>query len=288
MEKPVIFLVANRNSVLLKGVPIVLSGGISIKSLSDEHLGLLIGFRQSLTEVVNPKKKCVLIPHDHDIFKNHNLPNINIAISFALTFFAKEGAIACDRVFTTEKKKKLRISEEIILSNRILTAAANDTDFRISETAAPGKINTVFSSCLNSILKEKSFKITIERFISSVVGEDLYSKIIDISISLESLFSGNQEIKFRFSLFNSIISTTELEKRNEVYDLMRMLYDARSAIVHGDEIKNKEKLEVNWQKITDIAKLAIVYKMSFLDARPLADWNKHLERLALGTEQRLG
>jgi len=287
LEKPLIFLVANRNSTLLKGFPIVLNGGITVKQISSDHLGMIIGFKQSLSTIVNPKKKCFLVPHDHECIKNGNFADIHIALSFALTFFSKKGAITCDRIFRIEKKKKSRISEEIILSNRILAAQANDMDFKISSTTTPQEIDLIFKSCIKSIESEKHFRITLERYISASIVDDSSSKIIDISICLESLFPGRDEIKYRFSLYNSLISTAEHEKRAEIYELMRLLYDARSAIVHGGEVKQKEKIDQNWDKILDVAKLSIAYKMNFLATNNASGWDAHLSKLALGIEQRL-
>lgn len=287
MEQPYIFLMANRNPLLLKGVPIILDGGITIRSISEEYIGPIIGFRPKLSEIIYPKKKCILIPHDHPVISNNQISNIHIALSFALTFFAEKGAIACDRVFRSQKRRKLKIEEEILLTNRPLAAAAKENEFKLLSGTTPDKINTIFNSSLNSLSKEKSFNITIERYISSIIGTDIYSKIIDIAISLESLFSGSQEIKFRFSIFNSIISTIDVNRRGEVFELMKTLYDARSSIVHGDDVKNKKVLEDNWNRIVDIARLAIAYKMNFLDSRPKSEWSGHLERLAIGIEQRL-
>ena len=68
---------------------------------------------------------------------------------------------------------------------------------------------------------------------------------------------------------------------------MRLLYDARSAIVHGGEVKQQAKIEDNWAKILDVAKLSIAYKMNFLSSHKASEWDGHLSKLALGIEQRL-
>ncbi|KRB22155.1 hypothetical protein ASD99_08190 [Mesorhizobium sp. Root695] len=287
MEKPLIFLVANRNCTLQKGFPIVLAGGIILKQIQDDHLGSIIGFRSSLASIVTPKKKCFLIPHDHDAIATHTLENISLCLSFSLNFFADEGAITCDRVFTTEKKRKFKILRETPLANRILSSEAGDIDFKLKNAAKSKEIDTVLVSSLKSVNSDKSMVITLDRFVSGIIRSDFPSRVIDMAICLESLFSSSQEIKFRFSLYNAIISTIEIDKRDPAFELMKILYDARSAIVHGGEVKNKEKLEDEWEKIVDIAKLSILYKMNFLTVRNKTEWDNHLNKLILGTEQRV-
>ncbi len=287
MEQPIIILVANKATSLVKGVPLVLDGGITLKPIPNEHIGLLLGYRNTLSSVIFPKRKCFLIPHNHKIVSDNTIDDIHIALSFALTFFAKEGVLTCDRVFRTIKKRKLKISEEVNISNRIAASLSNDTSFKLDDGATPKDIDLVLFSTLESLRKDKSIRVTVERYISARTGADLFNKIIDMAISLESLFSGNQEISFRFSLFNSITSTKDANKRKEVYDLLRLLYSARSSIVHGSDIKKKQELEDNWAKIVDLARLAIIYKMNFLEKRNSVDWQRHLELLALGAEARI-
>jgi hypothetical protein len=65
--------------------------------------------------------------------------------------------------------------------------------------------------------------------------------LVDYWIGLESLFSpdSNQEVKFRASLRIAAFLGETPEERQELYDEMRLSYDWRSAIVHGDKKQMK-------------------------------------------------
>jgi len=133
--------------------------------------------------------------------------------------------------------------------------------------------------------------ITLSRFNSSLIRSDPLDRIIDLTISMESLIRSSYELKFKFALFNSLLSEPQTEKRFERFELLQTLYDARSSVVHGDITKAAQKKidEVikKFSEIVLLAQAAINYYLLYLFQNPPGEWSAHLEKLALGVSPRL-
>ncbi|MEM9350083.1 MAG: hypothetical protein AAGA47_07465 [Pseudomonadota bacterium] len=114
--------------------------------------------------------------------------------------------------------------------------------------------------------------------------------IIDLAIAMESLVQTKLEIKFQFSLFNALISSSEFTERSERRILLRNLYDARSITVHGGKPGRKEKPKISavqehWSDLIALARGNLTYYLNFCSHRPHTDWNDHLWALALGADR---
>ena len=135
--------------------------------------------------------------------------------------------------------------------------------------------------------------LTLSRFNSALFRKESFDKIIDITISLETLISGTTELRNKFSLFNAWSAGVENESREEYYELLLKLYDARSAIVHGASMTDKEyKKKIDpiinkWDKIIDIAKKSIAYYLLYKYQNEPNSWYDHQRKLALGLEKRI-
>lgn len=120
----------------------------------------------------------------------------------------------------------------------------------------------------------------------------MFDKIVDITISMESLIEGRDELRYKFSLYNSVVSESEAGERLKAFGLLQNLYDARSAIVHGDVESNDNKKAIdktkeNWAEIVRLAKATINYYLIFLGVRKKSEWNSHLKNLVFGLDKRL-
>lgn len=133
--------------------------------------------------------------------------------------------------------------------------------------------------------------ITLSRFNSSLIRSDPLDRIIDLTISMESLIRSSYELKFKFALFNALLSEPRSEKRFEQFELLQRLYDARSSVVHGDITKGAQKKidEVikKFNEIVLLAQAAINYYLLFLFENSPEEWSEHFEKLALGVSPRL-
>ncbi len=112
--------------------------------------------------------------------------------------------------------------------------------------------------------------------------------IIDIAIALESLAQGRLEIRFQFSLFNSLIESADLERRNKTFNLLKELYDVRSITVHGgkpsiSQKKNIKNIVSNWSDIMDLSRSNLTYYLNYCAKNDPKSWADHLRNLAMGS-----
>jgi hypothetical protein len=130
----------------------------------------------------------------------------------------------------------------------------------------------------------------LNRFNSCWLRSTDHDKIIDAAISLESLLSSSTEISFKFALFNSFIARQSSTEREEAFETLRLLYNARSKIVHGDIKKNAKEISKAIEflpNILDLARAAITYYAFFLYNNGPNEWQNHLEKLVFGTANRI-
>jgi len=161
---------------------------------------------------------------------------------------------------------------------------------------APGSTREVITANYRTVDKactdNPTVLFTLERFNSSLLRSELFDQIVDITISMESLIEGKDELRYKFSLYNSLVAEADAKKRFDAFGLLQNLYDSRSAIVHGDvESKDNKKAiaktKDNWSSILQLAKAAINYYLIFLGEHKKSEWNGHLKNLVFGLEKRL-
>ena len=111
--------------------------------------------------------------------------------------------------------------------------------------------------------------------------------IVDLAIALESLLSAKVEIKFQFSMFNSLINTADVTERSHRFSLLQSLYDVRSMLVHGGKPGRAEKRKVaavnaGWHDLLGIARANLTYYIEFCRTISPQSWSEHLRDLAFG------
>lgn len=114
--------------------------------------------------------------------------------------------------------------------------------------------------------------------------------MIDLAIAMEGLVQTKIEIKFQFSLFNSLISSSDLDIRQNRFQLLRSLYDARSLVVHGGKPSASEKRKIDkvveeWDALIALARGNLTYYLNFCAQNSHKDWGDHLWWLALGAKR---
>lgn len=57
------------------------------------------------------------------------------------------------------------------------------------------------------------------------------------------LVKGDGELSFRVALYTSFVVDTNIEKRKEVFNLVKYMYDIRSKSVHGEIVSKYKKLK---------------------------------------------
>ena len=95
--------------------------------------------------------------------------------------------------------------------------------------------------------REKFFlRNAIDYYVRSLKDDLLEEKLLDLMISLESLFSNEKdELGYRYSLrASSLLSIGQEDKRGAIYRNIHDLYNKRSIVVHG-----VKKIELDYKEI---------------------------------------
>lgn len=104
-------------------------------------------------------------------------------------------------------------------------------------------IKSVFQNKNRAFLKN-----ALDYYYRSLNDDRIEEKLIDLMISLESLFSKNEpELTYRISLRASFfLGVSQESKRPEIFKRICDLYGKRSTVVHGTENVNLDWNEIMW------------------------------------------
>jgi hypothetical protein len=277
----VVVPLTNKTSRLRSKVPIPLAANATVQSVRAPDLMTISAQAPSSRGTVNGTSKVILWadlpaePSDEDIGK------LVLPAVFSLNFFSSTSAAAVSRAYIlrTSRKQHLKKTVEIGGYNH-----NSESTFEIDDGVDFSQVPAIFSGANNAVQKDRSMKISMARFCSAVSKPYRSEKIIDICICLESIFNAATEISFRFSLYNTLLSTATPADRPEVYKRLKKLYDMRSKIVHGSSEGDDAWVEENWAKVVRVAKLALLQKIEFLQRNTKEQWQENLDRLALGVD----
>lgn len=210
-------------------------------------------------------------------------------VKFALNNFSSDAPVLLPYaalLSVNDKTRKSRVTEVVDLE-----AVANLHDLRkqpykVRSGSTSESISGLYKVIDNACDKNSAAIFTLERFNSCLTRADILDQIVDASICLESLISGNAELSFRFALYHSFIAEEEPTKRAAAFDHFKNLYAARSGVVHGD-IKKKvmEKVTDNWPELLRLTRASINYYLLFLFVKDFKEWDEHLRRLVLGLDK---
>ncbi len=203
--------------------------------------------------------------------------------------FAALSPLLLSHAFLIEKK----VATRVVLGTEIggidnITSLKN-RKYRCRTNINREDIDNFYRMIDTACGKQKTLPYALERYNTSLLRKDIYDRILDIAISLESLISGNNELSFRLALYCAFISKKNKRQRQEAFDLVRLLYKARSAIVHGSISSNSsiEKIEQNWESIKKLAIGAMNYYLIYLSSNKKEDWDSHLKKLLFGNTKRV-
>jgi len=91
------------------------------------------------------------------------------------------------------------------------------------------------------IFSETTFEIVKYRFFQIFNNRDVQDLLLDYFIILEFFFTRGMraELKFRLSINTSLFLSSGWNEFNKLYKLMGDLYELRSTIIHGSDVKQK-------------------------------------------------
>ena len=115
-------------------------------------------------------------------------------------------------------------------------------------------------------IKGNSFvKISKNRFISALSRPNPLDKLIDLAISMESLYvSGPGDITLKLVNRSSTLLAKNDKEREDYWNFMKKAYSIRSGIVHGEELRNTEINGKNYTVDDIIEKLIVLTQKSIV------------------------
>ena len=115
-----------------------------------------------------------------------------------------------------------------------------------------------FFKGVNFEVIDKNFRIATGRFNSAYERKDPEDRLIDYVIALTSMFSRKKESglgRYRLSMRIALLLEKDSEKRKRVRQEILEIYDKRSAIVHGSDVKKFQ----NFKNMGDLVDKAEEY-----------------------------
>jgi hypothetical protein len=233
--------------------------------------------------------KCIYVDDpEFDNFRDF-AKTISAKLKFALNNFSSDAPVLLPYAAllnVNDRTRKSRVIEvvdlEAVANLRELRKQAYKVRVGSTSEGVSGLYKVLDEACRNN----SAAIFTLERFNTCLTRANILDQIVDASISLESLISGNAELSFRFALYHSFISEVEPDKRSTAFEHFKNLYSARSGVVHGD-VKEKvmNKVINNWQEVMRLTRASINYYLLFLFLKDPKDWDEHLRRLVLGLDK---
>jgi hypothetical protein len=270
-----------------------LAEDVYLSQISDEDFATLHReAEEQYVEWLKARTICINLEDPPSDAREEHARSIAIMLSFVFNAFASESPLIVSKAAYIDKQPASHHSLSVDLQSAPVGAALAKAVYGLRPLANPEPLVSLFKVVRAVFAKNPAILVTLDRFNSSLVRANPYDQIIDITISLESIVESSTEIKFRFSLYNSLVAEPDTMKRRATFEMFETLYDARSAIIHGD-IKsraNAKKIEATRQSMRDIHKAAVAvvsYYLMYQFKERKTPWKDHMDRLALGEETRV-
>ncbi len=294
METKLIIPILNRRTTLFKAPIWYLSPEVSIKVITPEDYGLIYDYiPEEFKPFVSTKCKCVIIEKVDPNTAGKIALSEGSKIAFLLNYFKQSYPVAISFAVQIIKIRKTRVDKFIDLPVIADVRLQRGHDYRIRTGIDGGTISDFYKVISTAHTNYPNILLSLDRFNSALHRSQLLDKIIDISVCLESLIDGTTEIKNRFSLYNSWIAELDENKRLDCFKLLGSLYDARSAVVHGLSMSEKEyrkkidPISDKWENVVRIAEKALGYYLLYVYQNGVDKWYQHQRGLVLGIEQRI-
>jgi hypothetical protein len=214
---------------------------------------------------------------------------LSAKVKFALNNFSSGGPVLLPYAAlmnVNSNTRKSRVSAAIDLEALANLHELKKQTYKVRAGSTSEGVSGLYKVLDKACNTHPAAVFTLERFNTCLTRASLVDKIVDASISLESLINGNAELSFRFALYHSFISEIEPTKREKAFAHFRNLYAARSAVVHGDVRESvMSKVTDNWQEVLRLTRASINYYLMFLFLREAKEWDEHLRRLVLGLDK---
>jgi len=266
-----------RSFVILRNLEIeteelTLTDNLKIKTLSDSEFEKLVNasrlpFSQSSLNFLSPnnlilervfaiKKSPEVVVNSATMEQAEETKNLFVNVINALRLF-KKGRVGFEAIFR-ETISDWEVGGFGASSSPTFPHAFLGS-FKLQESEQDDFIEFWhFFKGINFKALDKNFRIAANRFNSACERKDSEDRLIDYVIALTSLFSRKRERgleRYRLSMRVALLLERDSEKRKKVRQEILEIYDKRSAVVHGREIKKFQ----NFTNLTDLVDKAEEY-----------------------------
>lgn len=281
-------------SIRLGGVTaLVLDEAVEIRPIQEPHYGAILDSApEQYKDNILTNSKCIYIKCDSNIDVSEKLRYFEAVIKYVFNFYAEEGTLFFSVGMLARQAKKFKIIKNVIFFQNTDRFNIVKIGYTLSKKVTPDEIKSYFSTVRRVIDNNKGVFVTINRINLFVVKDQFEDRIVDLTIALESLIPGRDELRFRFALYLSFIVESDPTKRNDVFNTFRDLYDVRSRIVHGGDSDDRtarvdDRIREKIKEIQRLAFAAINYYIYFLSKNELVKWDAHLRSLVVSGARRL-
>ncbi|MGE3691014.1 MAG: hypothetical protein AB7F98_06505 [Novosphingobium sp.] len=270
----------NVKGKLAKKIPLSLADNVSLREIRADDLALITRLDIEGSSHIRGGVLAFTFEGIPSTTSANDLDRLILAAAFSASVLG-EGSICLDEIYAIRLPRKVKL--EAIHRFRGL-AHGTENAFEIKRSTDVGSAEILYSSTYNALTAHDPLRLTLSRFCSSLGKSTDEHRLIDLCISLESIFQAQTEISFQFSLYNSLLAEAEVARREIVFDLLKKLYEQRSKIVHGVGGIDTVWLAQHWPDLVRIAKAAIIKKIEFLNQHNKNQWKTYLRSLALGSD----
>lgn len=267
--------------------PWIFPDNLSLDQIADEDFATLLRDQEDVFKpIVSAKSQCLATGLAEGQEPEQVLSEAVAKVQFVFKTLSSIPLVLSHAAVVSSEATKKAIVEKVLALPVWGDYEKHVTPFVFKDGVTAEQVVSFYEVINTAITKHPAFSITLSRFNSCWLRSTEHDKIIDVAISLESLLSSSTEINFKFALYNSFIARTSPVDRETAFQLFKLLYDARSKIVHG-EIKKNVKVIAKaidaLPTILDLAHAAITYYAFFLYSNGPDEWQNHLDKLVFGT-----
>jgi len=283
--------------VITFNVPVLyLDDNVYLSTISDEDFGALhralSGKQEEYLAQININTKCIHIANPDYTDLVEYSESTATKLKFLFNSFALDTPIVINWLSLLSFGRKVKMEKLIDVEVDPYSINIRKKNYKVKTGQKKENLSEYYKIIDEVGNKNKKILFTIERYNSCIVRPNFLDKIVDATISLESLIPGRQELRYRFALYLSFIYANDPEKRYQVFDDLLKLYDVRSSIVHGDvegkkTAKKIEYINENWDKMLGICIGSLTYFLMYLHQNDLKEWDTHLMKLVFGLENRI-
>jgi hypothetical protein len=291
-NRKLVIPIRNCKQALVVVSPWSFPDSLFLAEIADEDLGTLLRERPDIfTQTITGRSQCFTALLKPDQEPEQTASDAIAKVQFVFKSLSSVPLVLSHAVvITSDTGQKATIDKVLSLPVWGDYTEQSSNPFAFKEGVNPKDVTDFYEVIDTAVTKHPAFAITLSRFNSCWLRSSEHDKIIDVAISLESLLSSSTEISFKFALFNSFIASKTPKKRKIAFELLQILYNARSKIVHGDTKKPSKditKAVESLPHILELARAAITYYAFFLYVKNANEWPEHLSNLVFGTAKHI-